>query len=74
MAALAADPQKPFLEPAALQIAFELLFYITWQRPTLVGAPIAKLRIVLGHEPIEQRRFRPVAPVAGWRDETTGKR
>src|SRR5690606_12458344 len=57
---LALDPWNPGLESPTLQIRCKPVLAIAWQRPLLGGAPIPELRIVLGHEPIEQRPFWPL--------------
>ena len=62
------------LEQAALEIALELCLNIARQWLLLGDTPIPKPRIVLGHELVEQRRLRPVTPVARRRDEAFGLR
>src|SRR5690606_16478673 len=71
---LALDPQKPVLESPTLQIRLKLVLDIARQRPLLGRAPIPELRIVLGHEPIEQRRLRPVPRISWRRDKAGGLR
>ena len=70
LARFALDAQEPVLEPAALQIRLELVLDVARQWPALGRPPIPKLGMVLGDERVEQRRFRPVAPVARWGDES----
>ena len=51
------------LESPAHQIRFELVFDVARQLPLLGCPPIPEGRIVLGNEPVEQCRFRPVPRV-----------
>src|SRR5690554_3139926 len=66
---IALDAKKSVLKQTALEIGFELVFDVPRQRSPFGHATIPELRIVLGHELIEQRRFRPVSPVPRRRDE-----
>jgi hypothetical protein len=72
VAGFALDPKKALFESAALEVGLELLLDVTRQRPLLRRAPIAKRRIVLGNQPIEQCRLGLVAPVTRRRDEASG--
>jgi hypothetical protein len=71
---LALDPKKSVLEQAALEIGFKLVFHVPWQRSPLGRPSIPEPGIVLGHELIEQRRFRPMPRIPRRRDETRGLR
>tara|TARA_R110002096_G_scaffold256441_1_gene449710 strand:- start:3714 stop:3959 length:246 start_codon:yes stop_codon:yes gene_type:complete len=57
------------LEQATLEIRLELIFHVPRQRPPFSGPPIPKPGIVLGHELVEQRCLRSMAPITRRRDE-----
>jgi hypothetical protein len=62
------------LESAALQIRFELVLDVTRQRPLFRRPPIPEGRIVLGDEPVQQRRLGSMPLITRWRDEASGLR
>jgi hypothetical protein len=69
LAGIALDPQKAELEQSTLEISLELGVHVPRQWPPLGCPPIPEPGIVLGHELVEQRRFRPVPPISRRRDE-----
>jgi hypothetical protein len=57
MALLAAHTQEALLQSPAVQVGIELLLNELWKRPVSLGAQLAKCRIVLLDELIQQRRL-----------------
>jgi hypothetical protein len=63
LAGVALNPNNAVLEQSALHIGLELVVHIPRQRAPLGSASLPEMGIVLGHELVEERRFRPVPPI-----------
>jgi hypothetical protein len=64
LAVLAAHAQEPLLHAPALQIGIKLLLHLVGQRSPFPRSQLAKYRIVLLDEPIQQRGVGPLPRVA----------